>query len=82
MKKSKHQYQEEPLVVLHNGIRHEATYTVENGVVIVRYGMATIQGTPNRQLPHAEASLVFLHYLVEKDSLLFEKKDAGGDSKT
>ncbi len=60
--------QEHNLVVEHNGIRHQATYTVERGVPIVRYGMATITGTPDRLLPHDEAASVLLHYLFEKDS--------------
>ncbi|GAO36200.1 hypothetical protein SCT_1602 [Sulfuricella sp. T08] len=60
--------QEHHLEVEHNGTRHLATYTVEHGVPIVRYGMATITGTPGRLLPHDEAASALLHYLFEKDS--------------
>lgn len=79
MKKPPHHYQEHNLEVEHNGIRHKATYTVESGIPIVCYDMATITGTPGRLLPHDEAASALLHYLFEKDSAAAAKTDATED---
>ncbi len=49
----------------HNGTEHSAPYTVESGVVIVRYGMATNQALA-RNSPVSVARLLLLEILQGK----------------
>jgi len=49
----------------HSGKSHSADYTVEHGVVIVRYGMATNQAIPTPPSLHFyEAQRLLLEILV------------------
>ena len=55
----------------HNGKTHSADYTVESGVVIVRYGMATNQAlAPSPSLHLHEARRLLLE-LLEADKWRF-----------
>ena len=51
--------------VENNGTTHSASYTVESGVVIVRYGMATNQAIPTHPSLHLhEAKRLLLEVLM------------------
>ena len=60
-------HQVNPVEVEHNGEIHRAEYTIESGVVIVRYGMMTNQAIPTHPSLH----------LIEAKRLLKEILDGG-----
>lgn len=59
------------VTVEHNGKTHSADYTVESGVVIVRYGMATNQAIPTHPALHLHEARRLLLELLEANRKKF-----------